>query len=294
MNAQRLEFSFELFPPRTPEAAQRLPAVVAQLAALRPDYFSVTYGAGGSTQEGTYETVMAVVGQTGVEAAPHLTCVNATRAHIDAQLARYRAAGIRRIVALRGDLPSAAADARSPGEFGYANELVAFIRARCATHFRIEVAAYPEMHPQAPDPDTDFENFRRKVAAGADRALTQYFFNADAYFDFCERCARAGITIPIVPGIMPITNFAQLVRFSSTCGAEIPRWIHLRLERLQHDKAALLDFGLEVVSRLCQQLLDGGAPGLHFYTLNQAEPTFRLWKNLGLPIPTPPVRDHSR
>ena len=285
MNAQRLQFSFELFPPRTPEGARKLPATIARLAALGPDYFSVTYGAGGSTQEGTYETVMGVVAQTGAEAAPHLTCVGATRANIAAQLARYRAAGIRRIVALRGDLPSGTTGTQAPGEFGYANELVAFIRETCGAQFCIEVAAYPEMHPQAPDPNTDFENFRRKIAAGADRALTQYFFNADAYFDFLDRCVAAGIAIPIVPGIMPITNFAQLARFSAACGAEIPRWIRLRLEQFQNDPAALLDFGLEVIARLCRVLLDGGAPGLHFYTLNQAEPTFKLWKHLGLPVP---------
>lgn len=285
MNAQQINFSFELFPPRTPAGAEKLPAIVAQLAAVQPAFFSVTYGAGGSDQQGTYETVMRVVNDTGIDAAPHLTCVGSTRASIAALLQKYRDSGITRIVALRGDLPATAVSAEAPGEFRYANELVSFIRETHGKHFTLEVAAYPEMHPQAPNPDADFENFRRKVEAGADGAVTQYFYAADAYFDFVERCARAGITIPVVAGIMPITNFAQLTRFSAACGADIPRWIRLRLERYQEDKQALLDFGLDVVTRLSRTLLDNGAPGLHFYTLNQAEPTLRLWKNLGLPTP---------
>jgi len=287
-----ITFSFELFPPRTPEGAAKLPAVVKKLAAVRPAYFSVTYGAGGSTQEGTYETLVRVVEDTGAEVAPHLTCVGSTRAHVTELLERYRAAGVTRIVALRGDarqtnsgagLPAMAGDAAAPGEFRYGNELVEFIRKTQDSRFRIEVACYPETHPQAASPDEDFSNFVRKVNAGAHTAITQYFFNADAYFAFVERSARAGVSIPIVPGIMPITNFAQLARFSEACGAEIPRWIRLRLERLADDKPALLDFGLEVVTRLCETLLKGGAPGLHFYTLNQSEPVLRLWKNLGLP-----------
>ncbi|SFF59297.1 5,10-methylenetetrahydrofolate reductase (NAD(P)) [Fontimonas thermophila] len=284
MSASSIHFSFELFPPRTPAGAEKLPAVVSRLAAVGPAFFSVTYGAGGSDQEGTYETVMRIAEDTGIETAPHLTCIGSTRAKIAALLQRYRDSGIRRIVALRGDLPATAASAAAPGEFRYASELVRFIRETHGQHFRLEVAAYPEMHPQAPNPDTDFENFRRKVEAGADGAVTQYFYAAEAYFDFMERCARAGITIPVVPGIMPITNFAQLTRFSAACGADIPRWIRLRLEQYQDDKQALLDFGLEVVTRLCRTLLDEGAPGLHFYTLNQAEPTLRLWKHLGLPV----------
>jgi methylenetetrahydrofolate reductase (NADPH) len=288
MSVQPLHFSFELYPPRTPEGSAKLPAVVAQLASVRPAYFSVTYGAGGSDQGGTYETVVNVVKQTGIEAAPHLTCVGSTRAGIAQQLERYREAGIRRIVALRGDLPSTAAGSEAPGEFRYANELVSFIRETQGARFRIEVAAYPEMHPQAPDPDTDFDAFRRKAEAGADTAITQYFFNADAYADFVERCARAGLGLPIVPGIMPITNHAQLTRFSAACGAEIPRWIRLRLEALKDDKPALLDFGSEVVTRLCETLLRNGAPGLHFYTLNQSEPTLRLWRNLGLSASSSP------
>lgn len=269
-------FSFELFPPRTAPAAERLPGVVQQLAALRPEYFSVTFGAGGSNQDGTYETVVSVARDTGVDAAPHLTCVGSTRAHIRELLDRYRAAGIRRLVALRGDLPATAAGAAAPGEFHYANELVAFIRETHGDHFRVAVAGYPEMHPQAPDPRADFEHLLRKVRAGADTVITQYFFNPAAYFDLAERCAAAGLSVPVVPGIMPITNYAQLLRFSEACGADVPRWIRLRLEALQHDRAALLDFGHDVVARLCQSLLAGGAPSLHFYSLNQAEPVQRL------------------
>jgi methylenetetrahydrofolate reductase (NADPH) len=252
---------------------------------VRPTYFSVTYGAGGSTQDGTYNTLMAVVEHTGIEAAPHLTCVGSTRAHIAELLERYRSVGIKRIVALRGDLPATAMSASAPGEFHYANELVSFIRAEHGNHFRIEVAAYPEVHPQAKSASEDFDNFKRKVEAGADAALTQLFYNADAYFHFMERCAKAGITIPVVPGIMPITGFANIVRFCSGCGADLPRWIKLRLEELESDKPGLQDFGAEVVTRLCETLLRGGAPGLHFYTINQAGPTLRLWKNLALPVP---------
>lgn len=276
-------FSFELFPPRTPEGMERLPGVIGQLAQVRPDFFSITHGAGGSNQNGTYETLVAVVEHSGVEAAPHLTCVGSTRANIASLLQRYRDAGVKRIVALRGDLPATAMSPAAPGEFHYANELVSFIREQHGNSFKIEVAAYPEMHPQAPSPSVDFENFRRKVEAGADGALTQLFYNADAYFDFMERCGKAGITIPVVPGIMPITGFANTVRFCTGCGADLPRWVRLRLEELQHDKTALQEFGLEVVTRLCETLLRNGAPGLHFYTINQAEPTLRLWKNLALP-----------
>jgi len=279
-----LTFSFELSPPRSPEVQARLPEVIRQLAAVRPDYFSVTYGAGGSDQKGTYETILTVIEQTGVEAAPHLTCVGSTRAAVAAQLDRYRAAGVKRIVALRGDLPATAMSAAAPGEFRYANELVSFIRAEHGEAFRIEVAAYPEMHPQAGRPSQDFDNFRRKVEAGADSALTQLFYNADAYFDFVDRCAKAGIKIPIVPGIMPITGHANTLKFCNGCGADLPRWIRLRLEELQDDKPALVDFGLSVVTRLCETLLRGGAPGLHFYTINQAGPTLCLWKNLALGV----------
>jgi len=284
--ASPASFSFELFPPRTPEGVAKLPAVIGQLAAVGPNYFSITYGAGGSTQDGTYETLVTVVKQTGAEAAPHLTCVGSTRSHIATLLDRYREAGARRIVALRGDLPATAMSPSAPGDFHYANELVSFIRETHGDAFKIEVAAYPEMHPQASSPGADFEHFRRKVEAGADAALTQLFYNADAYFHVMDRCGKAGITIPVVPGIMPITGFANTLRFCNGCGADLPRWVRLRLEELQDDKPALLDFGLEVVTRLCQTLLENGAPGLHFYTVNQADPTLRLWKNLGLPVLT--------
>lgn len=277
-------FSFELFPPRTPEGVAKLPAVIRELAAAGPAYFSVTHGACGSGQDGTYETLLAVVEHAGVEAAPHLTCVGSTRSNIAALLDRYREAGVRRIVALRGDLPATAMSSSAPGEFHYANQLVSFIRKTHEDYFTIEVAAYPEMHPQAENPTMDFDNFRRKVDAGADGAITQLFYNAEVYCDFMERCARAGIDIPIVPGIMPITGYANTLRFCTSCGADLPRWIKLRLEELQDDKPALLDFGLSVVTRLCETLLRNGAPGLHFYTINQAEASLRLWSNLGLNV----------
>lgn len=278
-------FSFELFPPRTPESAARLPATIEQLAAVRPDYFSVTHGACGSDQNGTYDTLLTVVEQTGIETAPHLTCVGSTRANIAAHLDRYREAGVKRIVALRGDLPATAMSPAAPGEFHYASELVSFIRKTHGDYFTIEVAAYPEMHPQAPNPSADFENFRRKVDAGADGAITQLFYNAECYFDFLDRCAAAGIDIPVVPGVMPITGYANTLRFCTNCGADLPRWIRLRLEELQYDKEALIDFGLDAITRLCESLLRGGAPGLHFYTINQAETTLRMWSNLALSVP---------
>lgn len=287
MNAKTIHFSFELFPPRTPAGVEKLPGIVAELAAVKPAFFSVTYGAGGSDQDGTAEAVAMVRRTTGIEAAPHLTCIGSTRAKIAELLKRYRDSGVTRIVTLRGDLPATATTTEAPGELRYANELVSFIRETHGDHFRLEVAAYPEVHPQAATPDADFDAFRRKVDAGAHGAVTQYFYAADAYFDFMERCARAGITVPVVPGIMPITNHAQLTRFSAACGADIPRWIRLRLEQYQDDKKALQDFGVDVVARLCRTLLDNGAPGLHFYTLNQAEPTLRLWRHLGLPTPVP-------
>lgn len=277
-----LTFSFELFPPRTPEVAARLPLVVRQLAEVRPDYFSITHGACGSDQNGTYETLLQVVEHSGVDVAPHLTCVGSTRTHIAAHLDRYRDAGVKRIVALRGDLPATAMSDAAPGEFHYANELVAFIREQHGDYFTIEVAAYPEVHPQAANADADFDNFRRKVDAGADGALTQLFYNADAYFDFIDRCSKARIDIPVVPGIMPITSFDKTVRFCRGCGADLPRWIRLRLEQLQDDKPALLDFGLSVVTRLCETLLRNGAPGLHFYTINRVGPVLRLWQNLSV------------
>lgn len=278
-----LHFSFELFPPRTPAGWTKLPELIGELAAVKPAFFSVTYGAGGSDQNGTYDTLIKVIEQTGIEAAPHLTCVGSTRANIASLLDQYKAAGVKRIVALRGDLPATAMTNAAPGEFHYANELVQFIREQHGEHFTLEVAAYPEMHPQAADPQTDFESYVRKVKAGAHGAVTQYFYNADAYFDFVERSQRAGLSIPVVPGVMPIVNTAQLLRFSAACGADIPRWIKLRLESYGEDKASVQAFGLEVVTRLSETLLKGGAPGIHFYTLNQAEPTLKLWRNLGLP-----------
>jgi methylenetetrahydrofolate reductase (NADPH) len=277
-------FSFELFPPRTPESAAKLPAVIRELAAVRPAYFSVTHGACGSGQDGTYETILSVIEHAGVEAAPHLTCIGSTRANVAAALDRYREAGVKRIVALRGDLPATAMSASAPGEFHYANELVSFIRATHGDHFMIEVAAYPEMHPQAASPTADFDNFRRKVEAGADGAITQLFYSAEVYCDFVERCAKAGIDIPVTPGIMPITGYANTLRFCTSCGADLPRWIRLRLEELKDDKEALVDFGLSVVTRLCETLLRYGAPGLHFYTINQSEATLRLWSSLGLAV----------
>ncbi len=280
-----LRFSFELFPPRTPEGVARFPSVVSELAALRPDFFSVTHGAGGSDQDGTYETMLAVVEHSETEVAPHLTCVGSTRAGVAAHLKRYREAGVKRIVALRGDLPATAMSAEAPGEFHYASDLVRFIRAEHGDAFQIEVAAYPEMHPQAESPGADFEHFRRKVEAGADAALTQLFYNPDAYFDFVERCEKAGIRLPIYPGIMPITSFEKTQRFCAGCGADLPRWVRLRLEELKDQNDVLRDFGQSVVTRLCQSLLGNGAPGLHFYTVNQAGPTMRLWEALELAVP---------
>ena len=278
-----IHFSFELFPPRTPAGWTNLPKLIGDLATVKPAFFSVTHGAGGSDQGGTYEAIIRVIEQTGIEAAPHLTCIGSTRANIAALLAQYKAAGVKRIVALRGDLPATAISTEAPGEFHYANELVGFIRETHGEHFTLEVAAYPEMHPQAQGPQVDFDAYVRKVKAGAHGAVTQYFYNADSYFDFVERSVAAGIAIPVVPGVMPIVNTSQLLRFSAACGAEIPRWIKLRLESYGEDKASVQAFGLEVVTRLSETLLKGGAPGIHFYTLNQAEPTLKLWKNLGLP-----------
>lgn len=277
-------FSFELFPPRTPEGVAKLPRVISQLATAGPEFFSVTHGAGGSDQDGTYETLLTVVRETGIEAAPHLTCIGSTRSNIAALLDKYREAGVKRIVALRGDLPATAYTSAAPGEFHYASELVCFIRETHGDYFRIEVAAYPEMHPQAPNTGVDFDNFCRKVECGADAAITQLFYNAAAYFDFLERCEKAGIRIPIVPGIMPITGYSNIVRFCGGCGADLPRWIRLRLEQLQDDKPALQNFGLSVVTRLCETLLRNGAPALHFYTINQADPTLRILANLAQPV----------
>jgi len=272
-------FSFEFFPPKTADGVAALDQARTQLAALGPDFVSVTFGAGGSTREGTLETVLACQA-AGLTVAPHLSCIGSTRESIDELLATYRGHGIDRIVALRGDLPSGMGQA---GEFRYANELVAYIRETTGDHFSIEVAAYPEFHPQAPSARADLDNFRRKVEAGANGAITQYFYNPDAYLRFVDSCERLGLTLPIVPGIMPITNHTQLARFSDMCGAEIPRWIRKRLEGFGDDLAAIRAFGHDVTVELCRRLLETGAPGLHVYTMNRAGPTVALWEALGLP-----------
>ena len=270
------DFSIEFFPPKTPEGAEKLRVTRAKLAELQPKYFSVTFGAGGSTQEGTLQTVQEIQA-AGHDAAPHLSCVGATRASIRAVLKQYQDSGIRRVVALRGDLPSGYGGA---GELRYASDLVEFIRQETGDWFRIEVAAYPEMHPQARSPQDDLQAFARKVSAGADAAITQYFYNADAYFSFVDNVRKLGVTVPIVAGIMPITNYMQLMRFSDMCGAEIPRWVRLKLASFGDDSASIKAFGLDVVTGLCEKLLAGGAPGLHFYSMNQAVPTTAIWQRL--------------
>ncbi|SIT70012.1 5,10-methylenetetrahydrofolate reductase (NAD(P)) [Ectothiorhodosinus mongolicus] len=272
-------FSFEFFPPKNPESAARLRDTWTQLAALGPRFFSVTYGAGGSTQARTLETVLEIHRQSGVDAAPHLSCIDSSREQMREILQTYQDAGLKHIVALRGDLPSGMHD---PGEFRYANELVGFIREETGDHFTIEVAAYPEFHPQALSPQKDLWHFKQKVEAGADSAITQYFYSADAYFRFIDDVTALGVNIPIVPGIMPITNFSQLARFSDACGAEIPRWIRQRLQHFGDDKASIRSFGEAVVTQMCERLLDAGAPGLHFYTMNQVSPSMAIWTNLGL------------
>jgi len=270
--------SFEFFPPQTAEGVEKLTVVRARLATLKPEFFSVTFGAGGSTQERTVDTIRQIHAE-GYQAAPHLSCVGSTRDNIRAMLLAYRQMGIRRIVALRGDLPSGMAGI---GEFQYANELVSFIRAETGDHFHIEVAAYPEFHPQAQSAQADLLNFKRKVEAGADAAITQYFYNADAYFNFVEAASKLGVTVPIVPGIMPIMRFSQLARFSDACGAEIPRWMRKTMEGYNDDTEAVQAFGLDVITALCEKLIAGGAPGLHFYTLNQAAPCLAIIERLGL------------
>jgi methylenetetrahydrofolate reductase (NADPH) len=268
--------SFEFFPPRTEQGQKSLIATARRLARHNPEFFSVTYGAGGSTRDRTFEAV-SMIAAAGLPVAPHLSIGTDSEHAIGALLEKYRALGITRIVALRGDVPSGIGSTR---HVRYAEELVRLIRAHTGEHFHIEVAAYPEVHPDAPSPVADLEHFKRKVGAGASSAITQYFFNPDAYFDFVARARAAGIGLPIVPGIMPITNYANLVRFSDNCGAEIPRWIRKRLEALQRDEVSLLRFGEDVVTELCTRLIHGGAPGLHFYTLNQARPTEALWRTL--------------
>ena len=272
------EVSIEFFPPQTPEGIEKLRGVRAQLATLKPKFFSVTYGAGGSTRERTFAIVKEIVAE-GHEAAPHLSCIGSTRASIREILDEYRGAGIRRIVALRGDLPSGTAEA---GEFRYANELVEFIRAETGDHFSLEVAAYPEWHPQARFPRDDLANFVRKAKAGANSAITQYFYNADAYFHFVDEIRKLGIDIPVMPGIMPIVSFSKLARFSDVCGAELPRWMRRKFEGLGDDTDAIRAFGLDVVTSLCERLLAGGAPGLHFYSMNQSALTLEICKRLGI------------
>ena len=272
------QYSLEFFPPRTPEGVEKLRAARRQLGQLKPTFCSVTFGAGGSTREGTLDTVLEIRAE-GVAAAPHISCIGSTRENVAEVLGQYRSHGIRHLVALRGDMPSGTGAA---GEFRYANELVAFIRETTGDWFHIDVAAYPEMHPQAGSPEHDLVNFRKKVDAGANSAITQYFFNPDAYFRFLDECESAGIRVPIVPGIMPIASAAKLARFSDACGAEIPRWIRRRLEGYGDDVASIRAFGLDVVTHLCERLIAGGAPGLHFYTLNQAALTTTIWHRLGL------------
>lgn len=274
-------FSFELFPPKTSEGMKKLAGTVERLNLVAPPYFSVTYGAGGSTRDRTFETV-AMLRDQGIDTAPHLSCIGSTREEIRDILRHYREQNIHRIVALRGDLPSGMGGGAA-GDLRYANELVAFIREETGDLFHIEVAAYPEMHPQAPNAEKDLANFKRKVDAGANAAITQYFYNADAYFSFLDSCEGLGIQIPIVAGVMPITNFTMLARFSDACGAEIPRWVRKRLEGYGDDIESIRAFGHEVVLNLCRKIIDGGAPGIHFYTMNQAVPTLRLWQDLGLP-----------
>jgi methylenetetrahydrofolate reductase (NADPH) len=271
-------FSLEFFPPRTPEGVEKLRTARRQLAQLRPSFCSVTFGAGGSTREGTLATVLEIRDE-GIEAAPHLSCIGSTADNIRAVLTQYRESGIRHIVALRGDMPSGTVDA---GEFRYANELVAFIRSETGDWFHIDVAGYPEVHPQARSAHEDLAAFKRKIDAGANSAITQYFFNPDAYWHFVDAAGDAGIDVPIVPGIMPIGSFTKLARFSDACGAEIPRWIRRRLESYGDDAASIRSFGLDVVTELCEGLLARGAPGLHFYTLNQAALTTTIWQRLGL------------
>jgi len=278
MSEQQLPISIEFFPPKTPEGVEKLRAVRQQLYALEPEFCSVTYGAGGSTQEGTFGAVREILAE-GRDAASHISCIGATRATMRENLAALQAMGVKRLVTLRGDLPSGYG---AGGEFQYASDLVAFIRAETGDHFHIEVAAYPEVHPQARSPKADLQAYAAKVRAGADSAITQYFYNADAYFRFVEESDALGLSVPVVPGIMPITSSTQLMRFSDACGAEIPRWIRLRLQAYGDDTASIKAFGLDVVTALCEQLRAGGAPALHFYSMNQSTATLEICKRLGL------------
>jgi methylenetetrahydrofolate reductase (NADPH) len=279
------EFSVEVFPPKTPDSRARLRVERRRLEALRPSYFSVTCGAGGSPSDGTYETIKGLRGESSVDVAPHLTCLGLSQQQMRIKLAAYLELGVRRLVALRGDWPASAG--QPGGDFRHASDLVVFIRAETGDRFKVQVAAHPEFHPEAESAQADLEHFKRKVDAGANAAITQYFYNADAYFRFVESCRKLGVDVPIVPGIMPITDWDRLARQSSAMGVEIPRWLRKRLDGFGADAAGLGAFGLDVVTRLCRALLDGGAPGLHFYTMNHAEPTVTLWRNLGLPASGP-------
>ena len=275
---KRTELSIEFFPPQTPEGVDKLRIVRGKLAVLKPEFFSVTFGAGGSTRDRTFSVIKEIAAE-GFEAAPHLSCIGSTRENIRDILHAYKSANIRRIVALRGDLPSGMAEA---GEFRYANELVEFIRSEIGEYFHIEVAAYPEWHPQARSPREDLAAFARKARAGANSAITQYFYNADAYFHFVDEARALGVVIPIVPGIMPIANFSKLARFSDACGAELPRWMRRKFEAFGDDAESIRAFGLDVVTELCERLLTGGAPGLHFYSMNQSVLTLEICRRLEL------------
>lgn len=278
MSKAQGDFSCEFFPPKTAEGQAKLRVTKRQLEQLKPRFFSVTFGAGGTTRDGTLSTVLEIQ-RDGFDAAPHLSCIGGSRESIASILDEYKANGIRHVVALRGDMPSGMVEI---GDFRYASELIAFIREHTGDWFHIETAAYPEVHPQAKSPQDDLLNFKRKIDAGANAGITQYFYNPDAYFRFRDECATIGVTVPIVAGIMPIANFTQLARFSDACGAEIPRWMRLKLQSFGDDRASIRSFGLDVVTDLCDRLLSQDAPGLHFYTLNMAGPTSTIWQRLGL------------
>lgn len=278
MNASTVPVSFEFFPPKTPEGVEKLVGVRQKLYALKPQFFSVTYGAGGSTQDGTLQTVQSII-KDGYDAAPHFSCIGATHDSVRQQLTQFKQTGIKRMVALRGDLPSGYG---AFGEFKHANELVAFIRAETGDHFHIEVGCYPEIHPQAKSPQADLQAYVTKVKAGASSAITQYFFNSDAYFRFVDDAYKLGADVPVVPGIMPILSSSQLMRFSDACGAEIPRWVRMRLQAFGDDSASIKAFGLDVVTDLCDQLRNAGVPGLHFYTMNQSAASTEICKRLNL------------
>lgn len=278
-NNRSATFSCEFFPPNTEVGVKKLPITIQALEdVIQPAYYSVTFGAGGTTRDRTLETVKQLT-EDNVNVAPHISCIGSTKQQLSELLTEYKALGVTQLVALRGDIP---ATGESTKELSHANELVSFIRETTGEHFKIEVAAYPEYHPESTSPQSDFSHFKNKVAAGANGAITQYFYNIDAYLHFMDNCQREGITIPVTPGIMPITNFNSLSRFSDICGAEIPRWIKRQLEVYAEDKESLQAFGIDVVSNLCNQLLENGAPGLHFYTLNQSDATNAIWKNLSV------------